>query len=92
MTSFPASPVASFRRLPLPSITPLRTHVASYLLVYILLSYNILYILYYKYTSLTDTSLFSPTAFTKGFIYYPKYTYLGRQKSYLISHSLYTFS
>jgi hypothetical protein len=52
-------------------------YVALYLLVYILLSYNILYILYSKYTSLTDTSLFSPIAFAKGFIYYPKYMYLG---------------
>jgi hypothetical protein len=84
MTSFSASLVASYRRLPLLLITPLCTYVASYLLVYILLSYKILYILYSKYTSLTDTSLFSPIAFTKGFICCPKCTYLGSQKCILV--------
>jgi hypothetical protein len=77
MTSFSASLIVSFRRLLLLSINPLCIYIASYLLVYILLSYNILYILYSKYTSLTDTSLFSPLAFTKSFIYYPKCTVLG---------------
>ncbi len=80
------------RQLPLFTTTPRYTYVASYLLIYILLGYNILGILYYKYTPLTDTSFFSPAAFAKGFISCLKSTYLSRQKGHLIGHLLYTLS
>jgi hypothetical protein len=92
MTGFLTDPIVLLRQLPLFTTTPYYIYVASYLLIYILLGYNILDILYYKYTPLTDTSFFSPTAFTKGFISYLKSTYLSRQKGYLIGYSLYTFS
>ncbi|ELR09368.1 hypothetical protein GMDG_03934 [Pseudogymnoascus destructans 20631-21] len=83
MTSFSTDPTASPRRLPLLATTPNRTYVVSYLLIHILLCDNIC-ILYYKCTSFTDTSLFSPAAFAKGFIGCSKGTYLSGQKGVLM--------
>jgi hypothetical protein len=77
MTSFSASPIAPPRRLPFPSITPYCIYVVLHLLIYIFLRNNILCILYSKYTPLTDTSLFSPIAFAKGFINCSKDIYLS---------------
>ncbi len=77
MTSLPTIPTASRTRLPLVLTTPSRALVTSNLLVYLLLGQNIVYILYSKYTSLTDTILFGPPTLRKYFVYYSKYTYLG---------------
>jgi hypothetical protein len=92
MTGFLTDLIVPLRQLPLFTTTPRYTYVASYLLIYILLGYNILSILYYKYTPLTDTSFFSPTAFTKGFISCLKSVYLSRQKGYLMGYLLCTLS
>ena len=77
MTSLPAGTTSSPRGLPLILPTPLRALVASSLLFYLLLSQNVLRILYNKCPSLMDPSLFSPTAFAEYFIYYSKYVHLG---------------
>jgi hypothetical protein len=77
MTSLPTSATASRSRLPLILPTLPRALVASNLLLRLLLSQNIVCILYSKYTSLTDTSLFSPPAFAKCFICLAKSTDLS---------------
>jgi hypothetical protein len=92
MTGFLIDLIVLLRRLPLFITTPRYIYVMLYLLIYILLGYNILGILYYRYTPLTNTSFFSPTAFTKGFISYLKSVYLSRQKGYLIGYLLCTLS
>ena len=77
MTSLPTIPTTSYTRLPLVLTTPSRALVASNLLVYLVLGQNIVYILYSKYTSLTNIILFSPPTLGKCFVRYSKYTYLG---------------
>ena len=84
VTSFSADSTVSPRRLPLPTTTPCHTYVVSYLLIYILLGYNVLCILYCKCTPLTNMSLFSPAAFAKGFVGCSKGTYLSGQKGVLM--------
>jgi hypothetical protein len=84
MTYFSTSAIVLPRQLTLLLATPYYIYITLHLLVYILLYNNVLCILYYKYTTFMDTSLFSPMAFTKGFISYLKGTYLSRQKGVLI--------
>ena len=84
MTCFSTSATVPPRQLTLLLAIPYCTYVALHLLVHILLRNNVLYILYYKCTTFTDTSLFSPTAFAKGFISCSKGTHLSGQKGVLM--------
>jgi hypothetical protein len=90
MTCFSTSAIVLPRQLTLLLATSYYTYVTLHLLVYILLRNNVLCILYSKCTPLTDTSLFSPMAFAKGFISCLKDAYLSRQKGHLMGHLLYT--
>ena len=77
MTSLPTIPIAPRARLPLILTTPSRALVVLDLLIYLVLGQNIVYILYSKCTSLTDTFLFGPPALRKCFVRCSKCTYLG---------------
>ena len=90
MTCFSTSAIVLPRQLTLLLATPYYMYVTLHLLIYILLCNNVLCILYSKCTPLTDTSLFSPMAFTKGFISHLKGVHLSRQKGHLMGHPLCT--
>jgi hypothetical protein len=90
VTSLPTIPIAPHARLPLVLTNPSRALVALNLLIYLLLSQNIVYILYSKYTPLTDTILSSSTTLGKCFVYLTKSTDLSSQKGILICQNLYT--
>ena len=90
MASLSAGPTALCRRLALPVTTPSHTYIVLYFLLCFLSGYYIIYILDYKYISLTNTSLFCSTTFAKYFISYSKDTYFGRQKGHFIGYSLCT--
>jgi hypothetical protein len=68
MPSFSISTIAPRARFPLVLTNPSRIFIALNLLIYLLLGQNIIYILYNKYTPLTNTILFGPLILGKYFI------------------------
>jgi hypothetical protein len=66
--SFSISIITPRARFPLVLTNPSRILIASNLLIYLLLGQNIIYILYSKYTPLTNTILFGPPILGKCFI------------------------
>jgi len=88
MTSLSTSAIVSRAWFSLALIYPSRAPVASYLLIHLVLSYNIICILYSKCTSLTDMILFSPLTLRKCLICRLKCTYLGISKGQFMCQAL----
>jgi hypothetical protein len=85
MPSFSINIITPRARFPFVPINLSRTLIALNLLIYLLLGQNIIYILYSKYTPLTNTILFGPPTLGKYFICLVQNINLGGYKNQLIS-------